>query len=114
MGRRRSGDYFFWSVNQGFRFSDEFKMRLNFEAISHDPADEEPNHSTQAIVSANYDITPERGYGARLVLRKGKPNFYASYRRRAARGTDVYVILGDPNSEETEGRAAVKLVKAVW
>ncbi len=114
IGERQSGNYFFWSVNQGFRFGDELKMRLSFEAIQHDPADEEPNHGTQTILSANYDITPERGYGARLVLRKGKPNFYASYRRRAARGTDVYVIVGDPNAARTEARVAVKLVKTVW
>ena len=89
-------------------------MRLSLEAIQHDPADEEPNHSTQTILSANYDITPERGYGARLAVRKGKPNFYCSYRRRAARGTDVYLIIGDPNADRTKARVAVKLVKAVW
>ena len=113
-GERQSGDYLFWSFDQGMRFSEQWKVWLGFEAIQHDPADEEPNHSTQAILSANYDITPERGYGARLVLREGKPNFYASYRRRAASGTDVYVILGDPNSDQTEARVAVKLVKTLW
>jgi len=94
----------------------------------------------QALVTATYDLTDEKSISARLVYRNGNANFwlphvyydwarlpaelqgapsdqevaklnmYAAYRQRVARGRDVFVILGDPNTPGIEARVAVKMV----
>ena len=94
----------------------------------------------QALLTATHDLTDEKSISVRLVYRKGnasfwlpqvyydparlptelqdapfseevaKLNVYAAYRQRVARGRDIFVILGDPNTPGTEARIAVKVV----
>jgi len=98
----------------------------------------------QAVVTATYDVTNERSISARLVYRKGNANFwlpqvyydwaslpaelqgglpdlevaklntYLGYRQRVARGRDIFIIVGDPNTPGTEARIAVKVVTTLF
>ena len=56
------------------------------------------------MLSGNYDITCERGYGFRLVAQDDRYNFYASYRQAVRQGMDLFLILGDPNARTTRAR----------
>jgi hypothetical protein len=63
------------------------------------------------VLTTTYDITDERTVSARLVRGDGNTNVYAAYRQRVRRGTDILVLVGDPNADEWVSRLAVK---AIW
>lgn len=65
----------------------------------------------QYILTANYEMSPTRSVGGRLVVTNGKANGYASYRNSGGKGLETYVILGDPNAATFRSQALVKLVK---
>ena len=67
----------------------------------------------QHIVSFNYELTPTRSFGGRLVAQSAGTNWYLFYRNSGAKGTEVYFILGDPNATRFVKRAAVKFVFAI-
>ena len=54
------------------------------------------------------DLTDEKSLGSRLLTGDLGTNFYMSYRQAVRAGTDLFVILGDPNADHTESRLAVK------
>ncbi|MCD6505593.1 carbohydrate binding family 9 domain-containing protein [Candidatus Poribacteria bacterium] len=62
------------------------------------------------VLWINFNITPERSLGGRMVLKGDKLNWYLSYRQGVRRGMDVYFIMGDPNAEEFSRRAVLKLI----
>lgn len=64
----------------------------------------------QHILTMNYEISPTRSLGGRVVIQDADTNWYVSYRNSGARGTEVYFILGDPNARRFVERAAVKFV----
>ena len=47
----------------------------------------------------------------RLVDSTGGLNAYVAYRQKVRRGTDLYLILGDPNADKTTARIAIKGVR---
>ena len=63
------------------------------------------------VLTNTYDITDEKTVSARLVRRGASTNAYAAYRQRLRRGTDLLIVVGDPNAEEWVSRLAVK---AIW
>ncbi len=67
----------------------------------------------QHIVTMNYEISPTRSIGARIVIHNSAINAYVSMRRSGDRGTDVYFIIGDPNAERYRTQVAMKVVFAL-
>jgi hypothetical protein len=70
-----------------------------------------PEWVRQLVLTNTYDITDEKTVSARLVRREAGTNAYAAYRQRLRRGTDVLIVVGDPNAEEWVSRLAAK---AIW
>ncbi|MDO8587364.1 MAG: hypothetical protein Q7T82_10015 [Armatimonadota bacterium] len=68
----------------------------------------------QVVTTWNYDLTPEKSIGGRLVRRLGKQNLYFSYRQQVRRGMDAYLIYGDPNAEESTDRISLKIVQPLF
>jgi hypothetical protein len=67
----------------------------------------------QGILTVGYEIDPTRSLTARIVQRDpGELNGYLSYRLAGGVGTEIYVIIGDPNAEKFSNRVSVKLVRA--
>jgi hypothetical protein len=64
----------------------------------------------QHILSLSYEISPTRSFGGRLVTQNGGTNWYLSYRHSGEKGTEVYLILGDPNASRFTEQALVKIV----
>ena len=123
-GKRNGGDYRSVFLQQGFRPTPPFGVNLSLEHSQiRYPAVSDPEDyvRSQLILSLNYDLTPERGLGGRLVARSegenqlfghgGTTNFYLTYRQAVRRGTDLFVILGDPNASTTQTRLAMKAVQ---
>ncbi len=65
-----------------------------------------------SIVTAGYQLSPTRAITGRAVVRDGRTNAYAAYRSSGGTGTDVFLILGDPNADSTVARISLKLVRA--
>ncbi|MCC6728611.1 MAG: hypothetical protein IT208_04655 [Chthonomonadales bacterium] len=70
-------------------------------------------HTQQHVLTLAYEISPTRSVGGRLVVEGGDTNWYLSYRRSGERGTEMYVMLGDPNTARFTQRVAVKMVTAL-
>jgi len=64
----------------------------------------------QHILTANYEITPTRSVGGRVVLQNGDTNAYLFYHESGGKGTEYYFILGDPNALKTVRSAQLKVV----
>jgi hypothetical protein len=110
LGRQVGGGYRYLGFTQGFRLSDRLSTQLRF-GYSHigEPSVEAGTYR-QTIISTNYDISPEKGFGGRLVRQLGNSNLYLFYRQRVRAGMDAYLIYGDPNALETRNTLVVKLV----
>jgi hypothetical protein len=112
-GSRQGGDYTYYSAEQGFHPYDRVSVRVN-AAYSHltEPA-EDAGHEYQTVLTASYDITPEKCIAARGIWRDAGFTAYASYRQVVRRGMDAYVILGDPDPDKT-GFAHRLALKLIW
>ncbi len=69
--------------------------------------------SQQHILTMNYEINPFQSFGGRVVIDNSAVNAYLSYRNTGRKGTDFYVIIGDPNAQSFVQRLLFKWVFAV-
>ncbi len=67
----------------------------------------------QEILTFNYEITPHRAWGGRVVVNNGDVNFYLSYKNAGRAGTDTYLVFGDPNASRFASQVLVKWVFAL-
>lgn len=67
----------------------------------------------QHILTFNYDFTPALSLGGRLIWQDSNRNVYFALRRSGYAGTDIYIILGDPNAKKFQRRFVGKIVKAL-
>ncbi len=110
IGKQVGGDYIYLCLEQGIRLSDRLSTQLWTEYARIDEPSVEAGTFRQTVVSANYDISPEKGIVGRLIRRSGKSNVYFAYRQRVRAGMDAYLIYGDPNAEETNDTFLLKLI----
>ncbi len=102
-------DYLYYSASQGFKLTDKLCCNVGHEFRESDyPDDTRDYRIRRTTLTFNYDFTPEKTLGGRLLTGSQGTNFYMSYRQAVRRGTDFFVILGDPNAEDTQNRLAVK------
>ncbi|MGQ9698963.1 MAG: carbohydrate binding family 9 domain-containing protein [Armatimonadota bacterium] len=65
----------------------------------------------QHILTFNYDVSPRRGFGGRVVAQTGGTTAYLSYRDSGYGGVETFILLGDPNSPKFRKSL---MVKRVW
>ena len=106
IGHRTNQPYSFLSLSQGILITKPFSLQLTVgrSTLGTDT-------STQSIVSGTYRINPHETIGARAVQQNSDFNIYMSYGRRVRHGTDVFVILGDPNATRFRRSITLKLVR---
>ncbi len=66
----------------------------------------------QHIVTANYELSPTRSVGGRVVVQNSDTNAYLFYHNSGGKGTEFYLILGDPNALRTVKSVQAKFVFA--
>ena len=66
--------------------------------------------TTQSVWSGSYRLTSERTIGMRAVTLNHDVNLFLSFGQKARQGSDVYVLVGDPNSSRTRGLVTLKVV----
>lgn len=64
----------------------------------------------QHVATLNYELSPTRSFGGRVVVENADTNWYLSYRHSGERGTEVFFIVGDPNARRFSETAVVKFV----
>ena len=116
-GRQQGQTYRFVEVEQGvlvsrplsFRFSHSMQWRGGVQI-------------RQTIATGTWRIDEGRAISARLVSQNGTgnagnvgpqsgTNLYVAYGQRTRGGTDLFVVLGDPNSADTRSRLIVKVTR---
>ena len=118
-GRAAGGDSLFWRFSQGIPFTSRLRLKLEYEQsqiLYSDPSTPDRNLH-QFIATLNYDIDAERSIGGRYIGRGSRfgrfneiDTFYLTYRQQVRRGTDIFLIFGDPNASSTQTRFAVKVM----
>lgn len=64
----------------------------------------------QHILTLNYELTPTRSFGGRVVRENGVTNWYLFFRNAGLRGMETYLMFGDPNAQRFASRLALKFV----
>jgi hypothetical protein len=67
----------------------------------------------QHVFTMNYELSPTRSFGGRIVTQNADTNWYVSFRNSGAKGTETYFIIGDPNARRFVSQALIKIVLAV-
>jgi len=89
---------------------------LRYEQLKHG------RQTYQLVISGVYDLTPERSLVFRWVKgsvpKPGDPqtllptdNFYLGFRQFSRKGSDIYLLLGDPNARHTQVKVMVKVLQ---
>lgn len=97
-------DYQFYSAGFSLRLGKSFDVAYSTSII--DVEDTDSLH----ILSMSYELSPTRSYGGRVVARDEDVNAYFSYRDSGKKGTEYFVILGDPNAEKFRRILQIKVV----
>jgi len=63
----------------------------------------------QHVVTLNYELSPTKSFGGRIVSQNADTNAYFFYHNSGGKGTEFYLILGDPNAART-----VRSIQAKW
>ncbi len=112
-GHKAGGAYLLTWAAQKFRVGEKVALGLQWNRESIGDTSPYASIRRQVVLTANYDITSERGLGGRLVAQQGKRNLYFMYRQQVRHGTDAYLIYGDPNAESTDSRMTLKMMRTL-
>jgi hypothetical protein len=67
----------------------------------------------QHIITANYELSPTRSVGGRVVSQTGGTNGFLYYHNSGGKGTEMYILLGDPNPLTFQKKIEVKFIFAL-
>src|SRR6185312_15477939 len=67
----------------------------------------------QHILTANYQISPTRSFGGRVVTQNSDTNLYLFFHESGGKGTEFYFLYGDPDALRTVPKIQVKFVFAL-
>ena len=102
----RSGRYYRnASLGAAYRPLPTFQLNANLQTTTYLGTQQE-----QTILSANYDLDLYHSVGGRVVNGPGVSNFYVSFRQSGNRGTEYFLILGDPNAPHFRTSLILKAV----
>jgi len=105
-GKRAGLDYKYWWCDQSLKIASKLMITCQYEFTK---LAEERN--SQFTILSNYDITPEQSLGVWIVGHESKVNLCCTYKQTVRSGSDIYLIYGFPNTDTTQNRFAVKIVR---
>jgi hypothetical protein len=114
-GNRAGGRYSYLAFEQGFKPAEKLSLRIGTEYGTLVGSPEDDGRWFQSVLTTSYDLTSERSLGARLICRADGITGYAAYRQVVRHGLDIYVLVGDPSSDQTgfSPRVMVKLIRTL-
>ena len=107
------------SIGQGILVSRPLSIRLNYSQQERGGV-----ITRQAIATGTYRLDGLRALSARLLSQNGTgnaanvggqtgTNLYLAYSQRSRRGTDFFLLLGDPNSGNTRSQVTLKVTRPI-
>lgn len=110
-GKQAGGEYLAYSVGRGWPINDRLSFYTSL-AHSHISQPSPLAYSSNQLISTiSYDLDNERTLTGRIVSQKGNANCFLAYRQKVRKGTDAYLIFGDPNSQATKSAFTLKLIR---
>lgn len=103
-GRFSDVDYKSIGFGRAFRPLKDFQVTANYQHVEYG------GKSDQMIVGLNYLMRNDQSISGRLVRRGNDWNGYLAFRRSGNKGTEYYLILGDPNAPRFKRTAVLKVV----
>ncbi len=121
VGDLNGGRSWYLNLTQSLEPTRRLRARLDGELLEIRYASAPTDRAQQLIFTLNYEITPERAIGGRLVLSRSEfggetetvRNFYLTYLQRVRQGFDLYLIYGLPNASRTQNRFALKVITPI-
>ena len=104
-GTQADQRYGFLSLNQGYAVSRMVTASLNYNRQYLGG-----QITTQTILTGTYRLTYERSIGLRMISVDHAANVFLSLAQKARRGSDIYLLIGDPNAPRTRGLVTLKVV----
>jgi hypothetical protein len=93
-----------YQVNWTYRVLSRMQLNSSSEFFLSD------DDETQHILGLNYDLSKYESIGGRLVYRNGESNWYLSYRMSGKKGTEYFILIGDPRADTFTDRIVFKAV----
>ena len=104
-------------IAQGFLVSKPFSIRASYNQQQRGGVT-----TRQAIATGTYRLDSLRAISARLLSQNGTgnaanvgaqtgTNLYLAYSQRSRKGTDFFLLLGDPNAANTQGQMTIKVTR---
>lgn len=112
-GNTAGGKSFGWAAGQGWNITDKLNIGAGYEYSRIDKPSPSAHSIGLLVANAAYDIDDERTVSGRLVKRGSDLNVYFAYGQRSRKGMDIYLTVGDPNSNETKNTISVKLLRVL-
>jgi hypothetical protein len=96
----------FYNVGATYRLFKNLDVGFQQSILAYNGSD------SQTIVSIGSELSPARAITGRMVAQNGDLNAYLAFRNGGLGGTELFIILGDPNAATTVARVSVKVVFA--
>lgn len=103
-GRQANRDYRSVSASAAYRPIEKIQLTARFQQVTHFGKD------NLGIFGFNYDLGRDNYFSGRLVKRDADWSGYASFRHSGNRGTEYFLIFGDPNSRTFQQSLILKVV----
>jgi hypothetical protein len=88
-----------------------YRLVKNLDLTINRSLQEMGGSARQTIGTLAYQPSPQDLISSRFVMNGSNQNLFFSYRRAGFKGTEYYLIYGDPNALRTSNRISIK---AVW
>jgi hypothetical protein len=104
-GSQNMQQYRWYAFQQGYGFSQKASVQLNINW-----QDLGDVITSQIIFTPNYKLTAERSIGGRIISQNNQTDIFFTFSQKVRRGSDIYLIFGNPNSAKTQGLIELKIV----
>ncbi len=103
-GKQAGAPITFITPRATWRFGQKLTFGLSSQILRH------KEDRQQHILTFNYDFSPQRGIGGRMVAQTGGTNLYFAYRQSGYGGVEHFFIVGDPNAKKFTRRLVIKVI----
>lgn len=104
-GSEDSSQYQFTSISQSILVTRPFSVQesLNDSTLG-------GVNTVQNVVTGNYLLSATDVVGGRIITQNGATDVFLSFSRQVRRGSDIFLLFGDPNSPITRDIVTLKVV----
>ena len=92
------------SATATYRFGKRLQTSIRYQQVHHG------DRQDQLILTGSYDLQHDRSISGRLVKSNADINGYLSLRQSGNRGTEYFLIVGDPNALRFRASVIVKII----